>query len=185
MEWQILRRDSGGTTGYAGPWVLLVSSASCWPTTTTLWMWWWHTLSQPASSGGTTLWPTSRWVLPLSQTISNLIIVRHILHQSIKQTWKRPDAELFLIWYSQMGVVSDWCKGSFTMDQALVTAAVTVNCWGDVGVSLHGPICVTSCCDLKPLPRGRVAQLWKGQHAVPAAPFSTTSCTPHRRSLTH
>lgn len=65
--WQIPPNASGGTTGFAGHWALWEFSASSWLMTTILWMWWWHILSLHASSGGTTLWPTSRWVQNTAQ----------------------------------------------------------------------------------------------------------------------
>lgn len=63
FDWQIPPSGSGGTSGFAGHWVLWGFSVSCWPMTITLWMWWLHTSSLHASFGGTTLWPTSKWVL--------------------------------------------------------------------------------------------------------------------------
>lgn len=49
----------GGTPGHAGCWAQWEYSAFSWLMTTTLWTWWWRTLLRLASSGGTTLWPTS------------------------------------------------------------------------------------------------------------------------------
>lgn len=62
---QIPLDDCGGTTGSAGFSAWWESSASSWRMTTTLWMWWWRTTSPRDSSGGTTLWPISKWVFLL------------------------------------------------------------------------------------------------------------------------